>query len=583
MATKQSAPRSIKKRLTVCCDGTWQNSDRGYSKPTLWNPVGKLQTPSNVTRLSRSLRRICTDGTVQIIEYQSGVGTGGSMMDIVSGGAFGLGISENIRSAYAFICANYCDGDEIILVGFSRQVGAFTARSIAGMIANLGLLTRAGMEFFYPIFKDTQNWRTLDYEDPFPGTPFDSKPKGEDAQPKYQQMLLERGLTRVYVEGGKEVPIRVKAVAVWDTVGSLGIPNVTLLSKVGLHHSTREYRFYDTDLSNRIEYAFQALALDEHRLPFSPTVWERGASNRNSTKLRQVWFPGNHSNIGGGWQDACVANMSLAWMMDQLASIGVEFDEATIARIFTHLERYYREIADNKLNPPHTPPPITSDDPIASSEEADNDTGAYCGLFDKVLPTMKQWAVDPIYKNNDPVRPWALGAILSSEGFMFKVSGYNLRTPGRYKKVDPDTGFPTRAFLEDTNERIHSSVRVRLALKGLGLNDKHAWTAPALKGSWRLRKTTEGFTDAIPEFQTTWEHTGEAASAAIARDTMGEGADSKRGYRWVWEYCGAEADAPPQRLMVEEPLGPYERQLLRLSGGRPNVYEFAGHFNMEDW
>ena len=100
--------------------------------------------------------------------------------------------------------------------------------------------------------------------------------------------------------------------AVWDTVGSLGVPNMTLLAKLGLHQSTKEFRFFDTNLSDRIEYAFQALALDENRLPFSPTIWERRPENQKATDLRQVWFPGNHGNIGGGWQDAGVANMSLA-------------------------------------------------------------------------------------------------------------------------------------------------------------------------------------------------------------------------------------------------------------------------------
>jgi hypothetical protein len=79
-----SAPTQ-KKRLIICCDGTWMNSDKGYEK-------GKPQNPSNVTRLARSFKRGCTDGSVQVINYQSGVGTGSS--DAVSGGAFGSGIAE---------------------------------------------------------------------------------------------------------------------------------------------------------------------------------------------------------------------------------------------------------------------------------------------------------------------------------------------------------------------------------------------------------------------------------------------------------------------------------------------------------
>lgn len=96
---------------------------------------------------------------------------------------------QNIREAYSYICANYVDGDEIVLVGFSR--GAFTARSIGGMISDLGLLTREGMDFFYPIFKDMQNWMDIDYEDQFPQLPFPNKPKGPHAADEYRRKLVE--------------------------------------------------------------------------------------------------------------------------------------------------------------------------------------------------------------------------------------------------------------------------------------------------------------------------------------------------------------------------------------------------------
>lgn len=99
--------------------------------------------------------------------------------------------------------------------------------------------------------------------------------------------------------------------AVWDTVGSLGLPEIAWLARLGIRPSRKEMRFYDTKLSDRIEYAFQALALDENRPPFSPTVWGRGRSTGHSTDLRQCWFPGNHGNVGGGWEDQGIANMSL--------------------------------------------------------------------------------------------------------------------------------------------------------------------------------------------------------------------------------------------------------------------------------
>lgn len=169
------------------------------------------------------------------------------------------------------------------------------------------------MQYFYPIFKDMQNWSTRNYKDPFPGIPFDNKPMGGDAADEYRRMLVDKGYTRVYDHGGNLGRlISIRAIGVFDTVGSLGVPSIPWMKKLGIDHSTAELRFYDTALSDRVQYAFHALALDEPRPPFSPSVWERNVKNKNSTDLRQVWFPGNHGNIGGGWPDQGIANMSIA-------------------------------------------------------------------------------------------------------------------------------------------------------------------------------------------------------------------------------------------------------------------------------
>lgn len=299
------------KRLIVCADGTWVDSEDGYTKPTLipYNPTGTLQIQSNVTRISRALKRIAHDGKPQIIYYHSGVGTGVSTIDTVTGGLFGKGISENIREVYSFVASNYTPGDEIILIGFSR--GAFTVRSVASMVRDIGLLTRAGMDFFYPIFKDQENFRNERYKDIFPEVPFSDKPRGPDAAKEYKRRLLQNDLTRLEDPDGSR--IEVHAVAVWDTVGSLGIPSIPFLSRMGLQPASKEYKFYDTSLSGIIRHAFQVLALDEHRGPFSPAVWERKRLDKCTVDLRQVWFPGAHSNVGGGYPDQEIANITLAW------------------------------------------------------------------------------------------------------------------------------------------------------------------------------------------------------------------------------------------------------------------------------
>lgn len=290
---------------------TYRNSGSLQSKKRKGcgaKPVAAIQVPSNVTRISRAFSRTCSDDTFQIIYYQHGVGSGTGFRDKILGGAFGAGVAENIQEAYAYICANYVDGDEIVLIGFSR--GAFTARSIAGMISDVGLLTRDGMEFFLPVFKDMQHWLDYEYEDPFPTLPFPNKPKGSSASKAYANKLVEKGFTRMRQSKGAGDPIRVKAIGVWDTVGSLGIPEISVLTPLGINRSTHEFTWYNTSLNPKIEHAFHALALDDARGPFSPAVWERLPDQ--STDLRQVWFPGDHSNIRGGRADQGMSDITLA-------------------------------------------------------------------------------------------------------------------------------------------------------------------------------------------------------------------------------------------------------------------------------
>jgi len=105
----------------------------------------------------------------------------------------------------------------------------------------------------------------------------------------------------------------VQAVAVWETVGALGIPQIPILANLGIPRYQKEYKFFDTNLSSNTRHAFQALALDERRATFTPAVWERKDENTVGVDLRQVWFPGTHSNVGGGDYDQEIADITLAW------------------------------------------------------------------------------------------------------------------------------------------------------------------------------------------------------------------------------------------------------------------------------
>ncbi|KAJ5902043.1 hypothetical protein N7495_002571 [Penicillium taxi] len=493
------------KRIVACCDGTWVNSEKGYDAPTLQQPHTTLSIPTNVTRVYRSLKRRAFDGKIQVVYYHSGVGTSGSIVDALAGGIFGAGVSEDIREVYSFIATNYEYGDEIILVGFSR--GAFTARSVAGLISEIGLLNSRGMEDLYPIFKDMQRMEGSHHRDKFPTKPFPNKPRHRK---EYRNRLEYEGLTRVYDQDG--IRIRVRCVAVWETVGSLGPLN----NKYILSPSNREIltsstcKFYNTSLSNGIEHAFQALALDEERTSFAPAIWER--PRHVKTDLRQVWFCGVHSNVGGGLPDQELANVSLVWMVDQLASIGISFEEGLIDRIFDDNVCYYYDKADR------------------NAEHAKHVT---------------RWASKDIYHKHKPVRPWGLGELVQSVTGIYRLAGKTTRTPGMYRRIERDTTAPTDTFLARTNERIHRSVRIRLALGGLGFDDKELYSCRALLGhGWVVRR--------------------------IFHDDPYVECDE---YHWAWVYEGPEKYRPAKSMMLEAEIGPYEHRFIKLNKGEFTILE----------
>jgi hypothetical protein len=285
------------------------------------------------------------------------------------------------------------------------------------MISIIGVLTKRGLTYLPEIYKDVLHRRDPHYKDKHPDIPFRHKPPADD--PEYGDELARRGFTHL------DVPIKV--VGVWDTVGSLGIPRIGILQNIGLQRDeSREMAFYDTKLSWNIENAFQALALDENRASFSPALWEKAPNNK--TKLRQVWFPGVHSNVGGGYDDSEMANITLAWMMSQLAPFLDFYDEYI-------LEQY----DDN---------------------------------------------VDFYRAQRKRTRPWSFGAIYNSMTGFYALGGGKARTPGEYFQVAAD-GSTTDRPLNDTHEYIHASARVRFVLRGPGKEDKGDYEPPALQ-DWRL-------------------------------------------------------------------------------------------------
>lgn len=272
----------VHKRLVVCLDGTWNTPDAGTN-------------PTNVVKIMRAIRHADPDqpGVKQITFYDKGVGTGGPI-DRIRGGAFGRGLGDNVKDGYRFLANNHEPGDEIYVFGFSR--GAFTARSLAGFIGVCGLLDKGSLEDL------PAAWAL--YRTP--------KAKRDPA-----------AVTTIRAMGDTDV--RITCVGVWDTVGALGVP-VERLKWM----NRSEYSFHDTTLGATTGVALHAIAIDEKRGPFAPTLWQT-PDHDTPQVVEQVWFPGVHSNIGGSYPDARLSDLTLLWMIQRVRKhTALAFDDAFI-------------------------------------------------------------------------------------------------------------------------------------------------------------------------------------------------------------------------------------------------------------
>jgi uncharacterized protein (DUF2235 family) len=258
-------------KLIVCLDGTWNRPDDEY--------------PTNVVKMARNL---VNDYSEQMIYYDRGVGSGGKI-DKIIGGATGFGIRENLEQAYKFLVENYVDNAQIYIFGFSR--GAYTARSLAGMIYKCGLLSPDHSKRLPEVMKKYRN-RTHPDDPPM-----------VDYRDKYSATN------------------KVEFIGVWDTVGSLGVPAGFISKKL----SDWRNGFHDVKLNHLVSFAYHAIAIDEAREAFEPTLWERSDSAQPAQVVKQVYFPGVHSDIGGGYSNSGLSDITLQWMQENAKTAGLKF------------------------------------------------------------------------------------------------------------------------------------------------------------------------------------------------------------------------------------------------------------------
>ncbi len=306
----------MSKRIVFCADGTWDTP----------------MVNTNVYLLYKAL----TVSAEQVTFYDDGVGADATGLDHLLQGAFGQGLVQKVMDGYTKIAHVYEAGDQIFLFGFSR--GAYTARSLGGMIANCGL----------PTGNFTDNCVTqafAAYRDPV----------------NRQTILAGLGAC-----GLGDATIQM--VGVWDTVGALGIPAIF----GGVDES--QYGFLDTGLHPDVKNGYQCLAIDEQRAQYPATLWT--STPAAGQTIEQVWFSGCHGDVGGGTALAGgvdagtrLCDITLGWMAGKAQACGLTMDP-TVAAQFATLPAEYALDAIRQTWTPVAGPPHQR--PIAANAEVGN-------------------------------------------------------------------------------------------------------------------------------------------------------------------------------------------------------------------
>lgn len=295
------------KVISIFCDGTWQTNEQN--------------SPTNIGLLHQAVTEQDADGVKQVTRHFNGVATNGGYLRKLFNGITGADIKEKIIEAYAYLVENYEPGDQVVLLGFSR--GAYTVRSLNGMIYNCGLLrpgaTPEDLEDAYALYRSKH------------------KPSSKVAQ-RFREKHAIKGRSKVVL-------------ACFDTVGSLGIPlKFDIFSIFNL--GQRCCQFHDTTINRNTIAAFQAAAIDEQRekFPLTPMV-----ADDSDTDIQVAWFAGHHAAIGGGdthKENNQLAAIAAMWIADQLGrKTRLRFDRNKLNRLFSpdHLANPKSDFRQNRF------------------------------------------------------------------------------------------------------------------------------------------------------------------------------------------------------------------------------------------
>ena len=280
------------KRIIICCDGTWNDPE--------YHDDEQRVVPGNVLKMLRAIAPVDEQNAQQQILYYH-KGSNGGLLQRYLTGATGWGISKVLEDCYLFLCNNYHEGDDIYLFGFSR--GAYIARSLCGLLNATGILDKNNLEFI-----------SLAYN-------YYCTPHRQRKQFARSKLIKEI----------RAMPVPVKFLGVWDTVDTRGAP-IPALNAVG---NKLIAGFHDQYLPANVENACQALAADEMRIPYKPSLWQHNPEtplNAERNNILQMWFAGSHRDIGGGQCNHGLSDLCLSWMVRRAREQGLVFDNDYLHR-----------------------------------------------------------------------------------------------------------------------------------------------------------------------------------------------------------------------------------------------------------
>ena len=397
----QQRPKAKPKRLVFCFDGTWNQLS--------------VDNLTNVALVAQMVRPVAADGTPQLVYYDEGIGTGRKWLGKAIDGAFGRGMLRIMRDAYRFLIFNYDPGDEIFAFGFSR--GAYTARSFIGLVRHAGIID---------IARASKIDQAIDIYRHAPAGTGKESPAGLRFRAQNSAKTCVSAADRDYrlknVTGftwsKDDKLLQFKYLGVWDTVSALGVPGFIRFSAL----FNQKYAFHNAVLTGKIQYARHAVAIDEPRKAFRPTLFGRdnvarynarnqrtGAPPIPEWKLhyQEKWFPGVHSAVGGGGVRRGLSDGALQWILAGAIDAGLDLrNDGSDVMYAIKPDPYDLVVIDPRkvaaaagqfgwlkswLNGPR-------DGPVALDEVA--------------LPTLRRWRAEPLrLREERQYRPATLGKV----------------------------------------------------------------------------------------------------------------------------------------------------------------------------